>query len=239
MAERKRHPASDRTASTGGRKRRHLRLADAEGEPLHGDLKARLVAAWAESIAARGYARTTVRHIIALAHISRSTFYGAFEGKDDAFVSIHRATLDAFGRSVERAAERGPDLPSKVALGMAAAMEALAAKPEQAQILVGDPFAGPRLGYCHDLLVERFAPCLAAGREQGNDPLPPPSLEIGLLGSVIEIANRRLRAGEAQALPDLAPSLTKFVLTHYVGAEQAERAARQPAPVTTRRLGEG
>lgn len=237
MAERKRHPASDRTASTGGRKRRHLRLADAEAPP-DGNLQARLVAAWAESIAARGYVRTTVRHIIALAHISRSTFYGAFKGKDDAFISIHRTTLDAFGRRVEHAAEGAPDWPSKIAVGMAAALEALARNSEQAQVLLGDPFAGPRLGYCHDLLVERFAPCLAAGREQSNGPLPPPSLEIGLLGSVVEIANRRLRAGEAHALPDLAPSLTEFVLTHYVGAEQAERTARYPA-APVRRLGEG
>src|SRR5690242_15072 len=53
--------------------------------------KARLEGAMVEAVARHGYAGTTLRELVALAGVSKTTFYEHFESKEDCFL----ATLDA------------------------------------------------------------------------------------------------------------------------------------------------
>ena len=190
-----------------------------------------LAEAWAEALPTRGYSRTTVRHLLALSGISRSAFYGHFDGKADAFVAVHGDALAWLATRVRGAAAREPDWSRAVAAGLATALRLLAENPRDARLLLGDLFAaGPRTGYCHELLVERFSPCLAAGRRAAaaRSREVPPRTEAALLGSVIGLAESRLRAGEAERLPELAAPLTQFVLTPYIGAAEAQASLAAP-----------
>jgi len=191
------------------------------------ELNRRLALGWAESISIRGYRRTTVRDVIASSGVSRRTFYERFGGKTEAFVAIHAEALDRLADRVGAAAAVEPDWPGKVAAGIATGLREMAEEPCRAQLLLGDPLgAGPRMGYCQERLVARFAPTLAEGRRFGPASPPPQSLETALLGSLIEIVSSRLRSGSAQSLPDLAPQLTEFVLSPYLGSKEAKRIAR-------------
>lgn len=197
--------------------------------------RGRLTVAWAESIAIRGYRRTTVQHLVDLAGISRRVVYEIFDGKEDSFVSIHAALLGSLERCVEEAEEAESQWQHRVAAGLAAALRVAALRPHEAQLLVGDPFgAGPRMGYCHDLLVSLFSPRLAAGRRLTQARLPA-DLELGLLGGVIGVVSDRVRHRAGGALPGLAPSLTRLLLEPYVGAEEAQRAASQERRPEARR----
>lgn len=189
------------------------------------EVRRRLAEAWAEALPVHGYRRTTVRHLLALSGISRSAFYGHFAGKEDAFVAVHGDALAWLAARVGGAADREPEWPRRVAAGLATALQLLAENPRYARLLLGDLFAaGPQTGYCHELLVDRFSPCLAAGRSTAaaSDRDVPPRLEAVLLGSAIGLAESRLRAGEAERLPELTGPLTQFVLTPYLGAEAAQ-----------------
>lgn len=190
----------------------------------------RLAAAWAESIAQRGYTRTTVRHLLELSGLSRRAFYGRFAGKEQAFLAIHTAALDALAARVDAGAGEEADWPRRVAAGIEAALRALAEQPNDALILLGDPFAaGPRMGRCHELLIARFAPCLAQGRKHAASPRSiPGSLEAALLGSLIAILSARVRAGSTAELPALAAPLTEFVLGAYCDPDRARRVAAAP-----------
>lgn len=182
--------------------------------------------AWAESISIRGYNRTTVRHIVELSGISRSVFYRHFAGKEEAFLAVHADALTWLDSQLDVAARAEHDWSSRVAAALVAVLRAAVDHPREAQLLVGDPFgAGPANGYCHDLLVARFAPRLAAGRSSAQIALLPSTLETGLLGSLIGIVSARVRSELTHTLPALGQSLTEFVLTPYLGASEARRVA--------------
>lgn len=185
-----------------------------------------MAAGLAESIARRGYRRTTVRHVIASSGISRRAFYQHFGGKAEAFVGAHAEALAWLTARLSAAAAAEADWPRKVSVAIATALQEAARRPCEAQLLAGDPFAaGPRMGYCQELLVARFAPSLRAGRRSARALPFPPSFEEALLGSLIGIVSDRLRSGSAHTLPSLTPALTELVLSPYLGPEEAKRLA--------------
>jgi AcrR family transcriptional regulator len=58
-------------------------------EELRASQRGRLMAAMADSVAAKGYPATTVADVIALAGVSRKTFYEYFEDKEDCFLAAY------------------------------------------------------------------------------------------------------------------------------------------------------
>jgi AcrR family transcriptional regulator len=74
-------------------------------EELRASQRGRLICAIADSVSANGYPATSVADIIALAGVSRRTFYEHFEDKEACFLAaydsgaeaIHEAMLDAVG----------------------------------------------------------------------------------------------------------------------------------------------
>jgi len=76
-------------------RRRHLDVR----EELRASQEGRLICAVADSVAAKGYAPTSVADVIALAGISRKTFYEYFDDKEACFLASYdtgaRAIYDA------------------------------------------------------------------------------------------------------------------------------------------------
>ena len=58
-------------------------------EELRASQRGRLICAIADSVAAKGYAATTVADVIALAGVSRKTFYEHFEDKESCFLAAY------------------------------------------------------------------------------------------------------------------------------------------------------
>src|SRR5439155_260785 len=65
--------------------------------------RARLLAAMANVVAAKGYAATTVADVVSAAGVSRSTFYELFASKEACF-------LDAYNQGVEDLLRAGGDV---------------------------------------------------------------------------------------------------------------------------------
>jgi AcrR family transcriptional regulator len=80
-------------------RRRHRNVRD----ELRASQEGRLICAVADAVAAKGYAATSVADIIALAGVSRKTFYEYFDGKEACFLAsydtgataIYNAMVDA------------------------------------------------------------------------------------------------------------------------------------------------
>lgn len=190
------------------------------------EARRRIAVGWAESIARRGYRRTTVRHLLEASGISRKVFYRHYGGKAEAFLDAHAAALAWLTSRVCPAAAAEILWTRKIATGVVTALEEMADRPCEAQLLVGDPLAaGPRAGYCQEQLVVRFAPALGAGRRAGDASPRPERLEAALLGGLIGVVSGRMRAATERALPALAPQLVEFLLAPYVGAAEARRVA--------------
>jgi AcrR family transcriptional regulator len=74
-------------------------------EELKASQRGRLICAIADSVAAKGYAETTVADVIALAGVSRRTFYEHFSDKEECFLVAYdvgsQATYDAMVQAAE------------------------------------------------------------------------------------------------------------------------------------------
>src|SRR6266513_2992964 len=74
-------------------------------EELRASQRGRLICAIADSVAAKGYAATSVADVIALAGVSRKTFYEHFGDKEDCFLAAYdhgaQATYDAMMHAAE------------------------------------------------------------------------------------------------------------------------------------------
>jgi AcrR family transcriptional regulator len=188
----------------------------------------RLIAATAHCLAERGYAATSVQHIIAEAGVSRATFYAYFENKRDCVIAAHEIAFQRLTARIFRACAGQREWPLKVKAAIADSLAFMSEDPERARLLILDALAA-------DLIVARrvldsnahLAALLQSGRQHSPDArLQSDVTEEAIIGAISSIASGRLFAG--QSLTDLEPQLVTFALTPYIGSQEAERIAAEP-----------
>jgi hypothetical protein len=137
-----------------------------------------------------------------------------------------QAVLDSACRT-EPIGAQAPDWPRQVAAAIRAGLEWAAANPDAAGVLTNEALAqGPEGVAHHRRLIDDLAFRLSAGRELRPENLGLPTItERALAGGLCSFVARRLDTGRASELPALAPEAIQFVLTPYLGAARAKRAA--------------
>lgn len=146
------------------------------------------------------------------------------EGFADAFES-------AFARlriRVESACAGESNWASGTASGIRAALTFAAGDPAAVQVLTTDALAGGKPGFeLYGRLISYLCELLVPGRAErpGAEHLPPET-ERALAGGVAMLVAQRVDTGKHAELPGLAPEATQFVLTPYLGVEEAKRIAR-------------
>lgn len=141
-----------------------------------------------------------------------------------------RAFEAAFARlqvRVEEACAANDEWAGAVAAAIRAALEFAAADPEAADVLTNEAMAAGKDGVARrQRLLAYAAERLAPGRRQrpqGED--LPPVTEQALAGGIVALVAERVATRRAAELPSLAPEAIQFVLTPYLGAEEASRIA--------------
>ena len=107
--------------------------------------RARLYGGMAESVYQRGYAGTSVAHVIALAGVSRRAFYEQFSNKEDCFLATYDALSGAARKRVLQAwlSERG--WANRLYAACKVFLAGVAADPRGANlVLVESTGIGPR-----------------------------------------------------------------------------------------------
>lgn len=191
--------------------------------------RGRLLAAVAQVLAERGYARFTVEDVIAVAGVSRKTFYDHFENKQEAVAVAHDVVFQRFLTTLLRACDSEREWPRKVKASIRATLEFAAVDPAQAQLLVLDALAADVEVTSRVLASnDHLASLLSAGRQHSPRGAElPPLTEKAIVGAVSGIVAGRLLNGEAEQLPELEHQLVEIVLMPYIGAEEAARLAEE------------
>ncbi len=108
----------------------------------------RIVRALAETMAEKGYVRTTVADVLRAAGVSRETFYQQFSSKDDCFLQAHERAVEMLMAGI--AATLDGDPPSRAGTlrraerALGAYLDALAAEPAFARLFLLEIYAaGP------------------------------------------------------------------------------------------------
>jgi AcrR family transcriptional regulator len=187
------------------------------------DPRRRLLEAMVETVALRGYDRTTVSRVLSVAELEEAVFSEHFYDKRDCF---WQALDELIGRG-ERAAlellELDAPWSQRVRLGLERLLIALAADPAVARVLLVEMLgAGPELCERWRVALGALVSLMEQGRaESPNAAQLPAQTSEAIVGGVISILHRRALQGQTGELPALRADLTYFALLPYVDHERA------------------
>jgi AcrR family transcriptional regulator len=183
----------------------------------------RILDAVLQAASRSGYAAMRIEDVIAIAGVSRRTFYDHFANKEEAFLAAYELVLEQLLSGVSLAFASGETWPSRVRRGLAAFLNLLAAEPVLAQVCVVALAAGPRALARRTAAMEAFQSLLEPPTDDAlvTSSAPPVAIEA-IVGGIYEVIYSRVTSQRTQELPTLLPSLLHSALLPFVGAEVAE-----------------
>jgi AcrR family transcriptional regulator len=171
-----------------------------------------------QSVGDRGYAATTVGDVVAIAAVSRSTFYEQFVDKEACFLAAFNFGIEHMLGRMEAAWEQhgaGVGWRARARSDLVSYLEALADKPAFAislhvEVLAAGPAALEQRAHMLGLFAVRTARLNEIARsEEPELPELPPEVFALHTGGLDELIRDRLRTQPPDALPALAePVLT-------------------------------
>ena len=206
--------------------------ADAESH------RARILDGMVRAVAAKGYARATVADVVAIAGVSRRTFYEQFADKEDCFLAAYETgsqiVLDEIAAAVRELP--APDWRTRLRVALETYVTVLAAEPDFARALQIDTFgAGPKALERHlrvrELFVDHYRRLrtLARADDPALGPIPDSFLR-GLVGGIEGLVQGHILTRGAETLTELAPTLYEMAAAVMQGAA-AEAPAEPDASV--------
>jgi hypothetical protein len=122
--------------------------------------------------------------------------------------------------------------PEGVAAATRAGLGFAAEDPAAAMVLTNEALARGAEGIVrHERLIAYLGERLRPGREEQPDGERLPEVtERAMAGGVVTLVAQRIDRGRAAELVSLAPEAIQFVLTPYLGAEEARRIAGEASP---------
>ena len=145
----------------------------------------------------------------------------------DDFANAFESTFARLQIRIETACAAEPDWPAQVAAGIRAALVFAAAEPTSAQVLTNDALAAGKAGYArHDRMLDHFGKRLLPGRAlHPEGERLPEIIEKAMTGGLAMLVAQRLDMGREAELPAATAEAIQFVLTPYLGTEEASRIA--------------
>jgi AcrR family transcriptional regulator len=189
--------------------------------------RARIIAALARVTAEKGYRAVTVADIVKQAGIARNTFYENFGSKEDCFLAAQEYAMSAALERVVDAAGEIENWPRRVRAGLTAFLEYVGEEPALARTCMVEALsAGPASVRYYEESQQAFVSLFKLGRDVSPHGAElPDTLEEALIGGVFWIVYQRLTGPEPAKIGELLPELTEFILTPYLGADEASEIA--------------
>lgn len=189
----------------------------------------RLIAAFVELVAAKGYGQVSIAEVIKLARVSRRTFYEHFRTTEDCFLAAFEIVDDHLHDLIREATEPIPDWPHKVSAGIAVVLRFFSSDPDLARLAVVESVTATTvIAARYREAVLGFAVLLEPGRDEREHPEPlPASTEDTVVGSIAADISRQVSAGESDGLGRMLPDLVGFALTPYLEPRIVRKIVRE------------
>ncbi|HWB68925.1 MAG TPA: TetR/AcrR family transcriptional regulator [Solirubrobacterales bacterium] len=201
-----------------------------------GHQRTRLEAAMVEAVARHGYAGTTLRELVRLAGVSKSTFYEHFESKQDAFLETSADIVAQMSDRARAAYASGTGPRERFLAALSCFMELVAGEPQAANLTTVETLTLGRAGIEHrDRGSEIFEETARRSFEESGSEIEVPGRTLHAIAAGIRgVVYRHLRAGTAAQLPGLAAELADWALGYQVprdeAVESAAATAAKPSP---------
>jgi AcrR family transcriptional regulator len=191
--------------------------------------KARLQGAMIEAVARDGYAGTTLSGLVALAGVSRTTFYQHFESKEDCFLSTFDVIVEELTTRVRRAYRGEADFREGLVAALGAFMDLVVEEPAVASFGTVEWLTLGGAGVAHgERASTAFEELVAQSFEHSPSGVEVDAITTrAIVGGIRGVVYRRLRAGEQAQLPGLVEQLVGWALGYQRDDSPAmQRAAR-------------
>ena len=176
-----------------------------------------------EVVSEKGYPDTRVVDVIALAGVSRKTFYELFNSKEDCFLATYDVLLGNLLDDTARGFESKAGAPwaDRAAAGLGEFLKHLAEHPDEARFAIVEVLAaGPRALTRRDTALRQFTRFLDDGRQETSVELPEIT-SLSLAGGINELLYSEILHGAASRLPERLPDLMFWITLPFLGPEKA------------------
>lgn len=189
-----------------------------------------------EAVARHGYAGTTMRELVTLAGVSKTTFYDHFESKQDCFLATFDEIVERLAARVGTAYRSGGDFRERLSAGLTAFMDLAVEEPAAASLAAVESLTLGAPGVEHR---ERASQTFEALIQQSfdsslSDVQVAPVTVRAIVGGIRGVAYRHLRADRPEELPPLVAALADWALRYQrPDSEATARAAAAAERPTT------
>ncbi|HEX8752007.1 MAG TPA: TetR/AcrR family transcriptional regulator [Solirubrobacterales bacterium] len=203
--------------------------------------KARLEGAMVEAVARHGFAATTLRELVTLAGVSKSTFYQHFESKEECFLATFDEIVSQLSRRVEAAYGADGDLRARMTAGLAAFMNLAVEEPAAASFAAVESLTlgGPGVAHREQASLGFEAMLKQAFDESASEHEVSPVTVIAIMAGIRGAVYRNIRRGTPEQLPQLVGTLVDWALSYQrpeaETVRQAIAAARRPVDLASLR----
>jgi AcrR family transcriptional regulator len=189
--------------------------------------KARLEGAMVEATARHGYAGTTLRELVALAGVSKTTFYEHFDSKQDCFLSTFDTIIATTAERVSAAYREPGDFRQRLVAALATFMEMVVEEPAAAALASVESLALGTAGVAHrERNSQAFELMIRQSFEHSPSQLEVSNATIrAIVAGVRGVVYRRLRVGRQAELPGLVDELVDWALRYQEPGSEAVRRA--------------
>jgi|SRR5665213_218279 len=197
------------------------------------DPRRRILDALIETVASRGYDRTTIERVLSVAKVPAPVFDEHFENKQDCFLQAIDELIGQLEHAVLEQLRRQAPWPERIQLGLQTLLAELAEHPDGARASMVECLSAGEASVARmRSALARFVPILEEGRAMASctEHLPPQT-SAAVVGGIASIVHRRVLEGRTAELPTLLPDLLYFTLMPYLGHRRAMIAAGLSAGV--------
>jgi AcrR family transcriptional regulator len=198
--------------------------------------RGRLEGAMVDAVARHGYWKTTLRELVALARVSKSTFYEHFEDKQDCFLKTYDDIVDEIVRRIDEAYSRPGDLRQRLTAGLGTLMDTAAEEQAAAYLVIVESLTLGAAGVPQrESAAVRFEHFVRDGFAEPGGQRQVSDLTVrAIVAGIRNCAYQRLREGRGEELPELDEPIVDWVLRYREPppaiARRAAGVASEPAP---------
>jgi AcrR family transcriptional regulator len=195
--------------------------------------RARLQGAMVEAVARHGFAGTTLRELVTLAGVSKTTFYEHFDSKQDCFLSTFDEIIEQATARVGTAFRKPGDFRQRLLAALTAFMELAVEEPAAASLAGVESLTLGAAGVAHR---ERGSAAFEVMIRQSFDHSPS-QIEVSdlmvraIVGGIRGVVYHRLRSNQVDQLPGLVPELVDWALRYQREPSAAMIAAKAAAQI--------